>query len=118
MKEFKAEVIKLGGTPSEFFEFPELVDLFVPIMRNDFMLAESPRPVGEIIPFSCGLTVFIGKEEDISPEEIVGWKHYSTKNCGIHYFNGGHFFLHDERTEILKLLNQTLPSGLVGATLA
>ncbi|MGB3463635.1 MAG: alpha/beta fold hydrolase [Cyclobacteriaceae bacterium] len=117
-EEFKEAVLELGGTPAELFESPELSELFVPIMRNDFILAESGIDLEGKEPFTMGLTVFIGKDEDILPEESEGWKLYSDKRCTIHYFKGGHFFLTEHTKEVIQLINLDLPKKPVRATLA
>jgi surfactin synthase thioesterase subunit len=108
--EFKKEVIKLGGTPPEFFEYPELMELLLPLLKNDFKLAETEIHNGQINPFDCNITVLLGKEEDLTSEECDGWKKHTKKKCTIHYFEGGHFFLHDETEQITWMINNTLLS--------
>ena len=31
-----AEVVKLGGTPAEILDYPDLVDLLTPVLKQDF----------------------------------------------------------------------------------
>ncbi|NVO09180.1 MAG: thioesterase [Bacteroidales bacterium] len=107
-KEFKKEILKLGGTPKEFFEHPELVDIFLPLLKNDFRLVHEEAPINEIKPFSCDITVFIGKDEDLTPEQIDGWKMNTLGSCTIHYFNGGHFFINEKTEEVIRRINSTL----------
>ena len=106
--EFKEEVLKLGGTPKEFFEHPELLDLFLPLLKNDFKLAERDKTKVEIKPLPFDITVFLGKEEDLTPEQIDSWKNYTSENCTIHYFNGGHFFLNEKVKEVVENINHTV----------
>jgi surfactin synthase thioesterase subunit len=106
--DFKEEIIQLGGTPPEFFEYPELVEVLLPLLKNDFKLAESDPSEGPIVPFEEGITVFAGKEEDLTAEECDGWKWYSSRKCTVHYFNGGHFFLNEEIGQIIKVINQAI----------
>jgi medium-chain acyl-[acyl-carrier-protein] hydrolase len=108
-EEFKEEVVKLGGTPRDFFEYVELTDLFMPLLRNDFKLAETDLIQRKVNPFDCDITIFSGKEDHrISGEQIDGWKAHTNGRCTFHYFNGGHFFIHDEVTRIVKLIDNTL----------
>lgn len=51
---------------------------------------------------------YSGKEDDLSPEECDGWKYHTSKVCTIHYFNGGHFFLHNEVIRMTKIINSTI----------
>lgn len=107
-EEFKKEILKLGGTPKEFFEHPELVDVFLPLLKNDFRLAHEEAPIIEINPFPCDITVFIGKDEDLTPEQVVGWKNNTSGICTIHYFKGGHFFINEKTEEVIQRINSTL----------
>lgn len=110
---FKQEVLKLGGTPPEFFEHPELTDLFLPLLRNDFRLAATGFSGREVMPFDCNISVFSGKEDHrVSMEQLKAWKHYTQGGCAFHYFNGGHFFLHEEAPALLKVIDNTLKFNL------
>ncbi|MEL6866246.1 MAG: thioesterase domain-containing protein [Bacteroidota bacterium] len=106
---FKTEILKLGGAPVELFEEPELADLFLPMLRNDFRLAETYAFLQkEIQPFDFGITVFVGKEEDYSAQEIAEWHRHTNKMCAIYYFPGGHFFINSFGKEITGLINRTM----------
>jgi medium-chain acyl-[acyl-carrier-protein] hydrolase len=109
--EFKKEVINLGGTPPEFFDHPELLEVFLPLLKNDFRLAEANTHNGEIHPLECNISIFLGKDEDLTTEQCDGWKKHTEKLCSIHYFEGGHFFLHEKTEQIVRLINNTLLSG-------
>jgi medium-chain acyl-[acyl-carrier-protein] hydrolase len=104
-KEFMEELEKLGGTPRDFFENPDFQELFLPLLKNDFRIVETSARRGEICPMDVDITVFLGKNEDVSPEQSDGWKRQTTKQCAVHYFEGGHFFLHDETARLVKLIN-------------
>ncbi|UCH96227.1 MAG: thioesterase [Candidatus Aminicenantes bacterium] len=113
--EFREKVMDLGGTPEEFFQQPELLEILLPLLRADFKISwEFTKFYHDrfdtMKPLDCNLTVFIGKEDDIKPEQIKGWKAHTTKTCTILSFDGGHFFLnHREQKEMmLKIINDTL----------
>jgi medium-chain acyl-[acyl-carrier-protein] hydrolase len=108
--EFRQELINLGGTPPEFFEHPELLELFLPVLKNDFRLSEE-EVEGDILPLNCNITVFSGKEDEQTPEQCDGWKYHTRKLCSIHYFNGGHFFIHHEAWRMIQLINHVLTGG-------
>ncbi|WP_394750397.1 thioesterase II family protein [Spongiimicrobium salis] len=94
--DFRSKILELGGTPPSFFDHPELLELFLPVLRNDFKLASHNFTKRKVIPLPYDITVFVGKDEDLSAEQIDGWKKHTEKHCQIHYFNGGHFFLNEE----------------------
>lgn len=107
-EEFKEEVMKLGGTPKEFFDEPELMALFLPTLRADFKLAEDNRFDPMITPFDLPISVLVGETEDLLPEEVSGWKEWTTQTCDIYKYPGGHFFINDNREAIIGLINKTL----------
>lgn len=109
-EEFKEVIQKFGGTPPEFFEYPELLELFLPVMMNDFKLLETRVKTVDIEPLDQDITVFLGKEEALSPEQCDGWKRYSTKMVSIHYMEGGHFFLNHQQEKLIKIINNTIVS--------
>lgn len=107
-KEFKTEVIKLGGTPPEFFQHPELAELFLPVLKNDFKMAEKYVFSESIQRYSGDITVLLGKEDVFTAEQCHQWSAYTSGVCKLLYFNGGHFFIHDEMNRISDIINSTL----------
>jgi medium-chain acyl-[acyl-carrier-protein] hydrolase len=105
---FKKELIELGGTPPEFFQHPDLLGMFLPLLKNDFKLAETEAQHNAIDPFDVDMTVFLGKDEDLTAAQCDGWKKYTKQICSIHYCEGGHFFLHDKVEQVTRLINQNL----------
>lgn len=110
---FKKEVIKLGGTPPEFFEYPELMELFLPLLKRDFRIAETYKLNGPIQPFDQDITVFLGKEDDLNTEQCEEWVKHTSNTCRTHYFPGGHFFINEEKDAILRVIQ-----GVVDQTFA
>jgi surfactin synthase thioesterase subunit len=105
---FRSKVMELGGTPPEFFEYPELVELFLPLLRNDFRMAETDIRGEKVAPLQNDISVFMGKEADLTAEECDSWKFCGAGRCTIYYFNKGHFFLHDETEQIAGIINNIL----------
>jgi surfactin synthase thioesterase subunit len=106
--QFKEKVIELGGTPQEFFDHPELLEVLLPLLRSDFKIAETYEHSGAVFPFDHDITVFIGKEEDATAEQIDGWKNHTSKICRVNYFEGDHFFLNEHAETIVRMVNHTL----------
>lgn len=106
--EFRKEVLNLGGTPKEFFEHPELLELFLPVLKNDFRLVETYCFIKENEVLETTLTILLGKDDEITREEGDGWKMLTNKKCNIHYFDGGHFFINEKTEEIVAILNKDL----------
>ncbi|WP_086347597.1 thioesterase II family protein [Candidatus Enterococcus clewellii] len=98
------EMKKGGATSEEFFESPELVELFLPIVQADYRLLNSlvsqiPEPVdGELL-------VINGKEDADALEHHEDWQKYTTAECRFFQVEGGHFFI-TENTETAAVINQ------------
>lgn len=103
-EEFKEKVLKLGGTPREFFDHPELMNIFVPLLKNDFKLAEAKSFLG-VTPLQDDITVLLGKEDDLTSEQCEEWRRYTRGSCQLRYFKGGHFFINDEAPAITTIIN-------------
>jgi surfactin synthase thioesterase subunit len=106
--EFKAELLDLGGTANEIFDHPELLELILPVLRNDFRIAEEYCYREKVDSLDCDITILLGVEEDVLPEEAEAWRRHTSKNCVIHYFAGDHFFIRKQTENIAHLINGTL----------
>ncbi len=107
-QKFREEIVELGGTPPAFFEHPELVEIFLPLLKNDFKIAETYEISGDINRLDMEISVFLGKDDEFTGEQCDGWKNHTSKLCSIYHFNGGHFFLHDETKPMLDIINTTM----------
>lgn len=105
---FRKEMFNLGGTPPEFFEHPELVELFLPLIKSDFAVAETRPDYDGFQPIDIDITVFNGTEDDITEEQHQGWKDYTTGNCQMHMYEGDHFFLNQKMEEMAQIINARL----------
>lgn len=105
---FRKEVIGLGGTPPEFFDQPELMRLFLPLLKNDFRISETAAKELPIRPFETDITVLLGKDDDLTAEQCDGWNKHTSGLCALYYFPGGHFFLHSEAARITKIISETI----------
>lgn len=102
---FREKVVELGGTPPEFFEHQELLEVFLPMLKRDFEISETYTSSPEISPLDMDIDVFIGKEEEVTAEQMHGWKDHTHGICNLHYFEGGHFFLHEKAGQIVDVIN-------------
>ena len=106
--EFKKAVLSLGVTPREIFENKELNEIFIPILRSDFCIAETFVERPEILPLDIEISALIGKEEAITTEEAVQWKLHTSEKCSIYFMEGGHFFLLDDPQAVIDIINSHL----------
>jgi len=108
-EEFKQEMIELGGTSREFFEHPELMEVFLPLLRGDLKVNETYQYSEKKAKLDSPITVFHGKkDEEVTMEEISEWSVHTNRGCDINVFEGGHFFLNEEAPVISKIINRAL----------
>lgn len=107
--QFKEEMIALGGTAKEFFRIPELMEVFLPVLKGDLKVNESYAYREKPARLECDITVLNGvKDQEVTPQEIDEWKIHSSGRCTIHNFPGDHFFINDEAAKITGIINNTL----------
>ena len=106
--EFIKEVIELGGTPQEVADNEELLQLFTPILRNDFKMLEKYLYKEKKEKIQCDISILNGKEDDITLQEILVWKYHTDKEFKVYNFEGNHFFINNNVEGITKVINNTL----------
>ncbi|WP_291584166.1 thioesterase II family protein [Clostridium sp. UBA6640] len=106
--EFIKEVIDLGGTPEDISNNKELLDLFIPILRSDFRILDNYKYKEGRNKIHCDISIFNGKQDDISLEAILKWKEHGDKSFNVYNFEGNHFFINDNVENITKIINETL----------
>ncbi|MBE9040675.1 thioesterase [Oscillatoriales cyanobacterium LEGE 11467] len=110
--EFLTALRRLNGTPSEFFENLELMELALPILRADFAVVETYSYLREE-PLSCPISVFGGLQDPKTTVNFLkAWQAQSTQDISLHLFSGDHFFIHSDRNEFLKLLVRDLQQSI------
>lgn len=108
-EDFISEILKIGGTSKEVFESTELRNIFIPILRNDYMLVDN-YIVKEPIESIASDIVFFFSDEDklVSKPEIFEWKKYITGDFNYYEFKGGHFFINDCYNAMCKCIEERL----------
>ncbi|KAB1158712.1 thioesterase [Tenacibaculum aiptasiae] len=107
-QEFEQAVLGLGVTPPEIFKNTELKEIFIPLLRSDFTIAETFVNRSKIVPLNCSISALIGKEEAITIEEAEEWRLHTTERCSVHYIDGGHFFLLSDLTSVINIIKADL----------
>lgn len=109
-EKFRKEVLNLGGTPPEFFNHPELLDLFLPILKNDFRIVETYKCDDQVDPLNIDMTVLLGKDDELTIDKNETWKEYTTQKCNIIDIDGGHFFINEQTIKITEIINNVSAS--------
>jgi medium-chain acyl-[acyl-carrier-protein] hydrolase len=106
--EFMAELRRFGGTPEEVLANEEIMGLIEPLLRADFALGETyaytPGP-----PLDIPLSAYGGAgDEEVPLWQVEAWREQAGGEFHMTTFPGGHFFLHDDRAQVLEQLGQEL----------
>jgi medium-chain acyl-[acyl-carrier-protein] hydrolase len=115
--EFKARLMKLNGTPREVLENPDLVELLLPRVRQDFLLDETYLPRPGYDPLDCPISAFGGSEDvDVPEAAIRAWSAQTRNAFNLTVFQGGdHFFIQSHRAALLDGIRRALGPRSQGA---
>lgn len=106
--EFLSELRRFGGTPEEVLENEEMMALIEPFLRADFALGETyefvPGP-----PLALPLSAYAGATDTEVPTwQVEAWREQAGGDFRYVVFPGGHFFLHEDRAQLLAELGREL----------
>jgi medium-chain acyl-[acyl-carrier-protein] hydrolase len=105
-QEFIVELKKYGGTPDEILQHEETMQLLLPMIRADFRIHETyrhaPQPAADF-----PITAFTGKADHLVPnEDMLPWADKTAAGFEQRLFDGGHFFLHEQRDAVLGAIQE------------
>jgi surfactin synthase thioesterase subunit len=84
---------RYGGIPAVVRDNPELWNWLLPAIRADFQMIETYQ-YSEEPPLDVPLLVLGGTEDGVvSAGQLMEWRQYTTRDCSVRQFPGGHFFL-------------------------
>lgn len=98
------EMKRLGGTPLEVLENAELMDLVMPVVRNDYTLIETynPDPARKI---TAPIHVLCGRDDpDASKDGLAAWQDLTRGDHSLQLFAGDHFYINPHRTQVIEAI--------------
>ncbi|WP_433932973.1 thioesterase II family protein [Sorangium cellulosum] len=106
--EFLAWLRRMGGTPEEVLREPDLLALFLPVLRADLAVNEA-EPFVPGSPLDCPISAFGGADDErASPAELDAWREHTRGPFRTEVFPGGHFFLRTTRAPLLRSISAVL----------
>lgn len=113
-EEFLKVVFMYGGTTRAIMENAELKKIFLPILRADFMIAETYYCHGKSEKMQCDITVTNGREDrSIAAVDMTKWGEITDKNCNYKLLQGDHFFLIQNAKAMISVIDKALSQSLI-----
>lgn len=110
--EFVAALKRLNGTPTEILDNPELMELFIGLLRADFQLVETYKYHAQE-PLSCPITVYGGLDDKTVPQESCrAWQEQTSAHCKVTMVNGDHFFIRNPRPDFKSAFQKDVLSAV------
>lgn len=114
-EELVARLADSGGIPAVVLDEPELLELFLPVVRSDltwvddYVYADEP-------PLPVPVVAFAGEADTVAtPAAMAGWQRHSTVSAVVHPLPGGHFFLHEQLPKLAGIIEPDLLSAVPAA---
>ena len=105
---FVEELRRYGRTPAAVLHCAEVLDIYLPMLRADFRLAEL-YACHDDAPLSVPISVYGGTADDDVPEaKLDAWRRHTTSAFRRVMFEGGHFFLNERSGAVLSELSREL----------
>ncbi len=114
-EEFVQALRRFNGTPELVLQDPELMDLFLPILRADLQMDfDYFQPTCDAL--EVPITAFAGRQDRMSPVRgVQAWEQHTRAEFRMHLCDGEHFFLRESRQEVLAIIRSTLSRHLPAA---
>jgi surfactin synthase thioesterase subunit len=98
---------ELNGTPPEILSNRELMDVLLPTIRADLTLS-AIYEYRRHPPLDLPITVLVGsRDRDVQPEQ-ASWAGETAHPCEILWFDGGHFFIHEQERAVIHCVKSRL----------
>ncbi|MEU1463859.1 alpha/beta fold hydrolase [Streptomyces sp. NPDC005727] len=109
-----AELRAMGGTDARVLTEPDLLELVLPPLRNDYRAIESYRP--EVDARIDAPIVVMAATDDprTTEEEARAWHGHTTAGGSVRLFQGGHFYLESQGARVVEVIGGTLRDHLAG----
>ncbi len=107
--ELVAEMVKLGGSDAEALRDPELRELVLPYVRNDFRLIEGYAHRAAGTRLAVPVTAIIGDDDPhVTEEQAARWAEVTDGRFALRTLPGGHFYLNDRQRDVIAEVQRTL----------
>lgn len=108
LERFKSELKRLNGTPETVLENASLMRLLVPRLRTELKAAYVYQRTPDA-RLECDVSVFAGaRDNNVTPQELLGWQDHFVKPMDLRIFDGGHFFMEDNKDLVVSAIGASV----------
>ncbi|MER7667591.1 thioesterase domain-containing protein [Kitasatospora sp. NPDC096128] len=101
----------LGGTQAAVLDDPDLRELLLPIIRNDYRLIDRYRRSTDAPRLRADLLALTGdRDPQVTVEQARGWAATTDGAFSLHVLAGDHFYLVPAAAEVARLTASVYPS--------
>lgn len=102
-------LLTLGGIDETIVSNTELLNIFLPIIKNDFKIYELYDITQDRVKIPVPISVVNGKKDTlITVENAEEWNFYAGSTCEFLYFDEDHYFIRNKDLEISLLIEKRL----------
>lgn len=102
--QFIKELIKYNGIPESMVQHREIIDLFLPMLRSDFIMSER-YICSERKRLVCPILALGGNKDDGADEEdMKAWSEYTAGIFQCYIFEGDHFYLKKNEKKVIQTI--------------
>lgn len=105
--QFVQHLKDLKGMPDAILNNDELLNIFLPIIRNDFDAIDQYKYRARE-PYPVDMTMICGSHEDVPDDQLTDWKKETSGNFVFERWEGHHFWIFDHLPALCERINQTL----------
>lgn len=90
-----------------------MLNTWIPILKADYRLLENYHFKPQAFKLPIDFTILKGRDDHwLSKDEYHEWNKYSDRRIEFYEINGGHLFIHEQKQEIISIVNQTVEEYL------
>ncbi|OXZ26325.1 thioesterase, partial [Finegoldia magna] len=94
------------GTPKEILDNNDLISIFLPTLRADFVIDEDYQDTKFEKLESPILGLMGDKDQEMTLDELIKWQDYTTKEFTYRYIDGKHMFVNTSPDSVIKEIKE------------
>ena len=105
---------RFGGIPDTIRNEPDLLAMFLPVLRADVTAYETYRRISSR-RIECPTSVFGGEDDTRpTPAELAGWADVVASPITVETFTGGHFYINEQGRALTSRIATAWNAASVG----